>query len=150
MKNIPHNTIEAILSDLAGVNVVLHEAVPSHWVAVPLEKIHIRSKVWRKLRSGPASGIGASPIEAALLMARAIGEGGPRKVAPKYRARAWLINLLSDGQPIQVGEIRSMADSAGMTWSSVDRAARELCISRKKCGFRKGWTWKRFDTFEDS
>lgn len=134
--------IEAVLSEWVGVDLVLHKAAPSSWVAVPLDRVHIRSQAWRKLRFGPASGIGSSAIEAALLMARAIGESRPRTVAPKYRARVWLIKLLADGQPIPVGNIRSMANSAGITWSSVDRAARELCIHRKKCGFQCGWSWQ--------
>jgi hypothetical protein len=134
--------IESILSDWVGVNVSLREARPTCWVVVPVDRTHIRSKVWQKLRFGPASGVGASPIEAGLLMARAIGEGGPRKVAPKHRARTWLIDLLSDGQSIKVDEIRSMADRLGMNWSSVDRAARDLSIQRGKCGFRSGWSWR--------
>ena len=149
MTHLLNKEIESILSDLAGVEVVLNEARPSRWVAVPSERGHIRSKVWQRLRLGPMSGVGSSPIVAALLMARAIGEGGPRKVAPKHRARVWLVDLLSDGEPILVEKIRSMADRSGMTWSSVDRAARDLCIQRTKCGFRCGWSWNMPYLMED-
>lgn len=134
--------IEAILSDWAGVDVVLREAVPTCWLAVPKQRVHIRSKVWQKLRFGPASGIGTTPIEAALLLARAIGAVVPKKVTPKDRARVWLNEMLLDGRPVEVKKIRALANGAELSWSSVDRAARDLCIKRIKCGFRSGWTWQ--------
>lgn len=142
MTNILNIEIERALSNLSGVEVVLFEARPSSWVVIPSKRGQLRSKVWQTLRSGPLSGIGSTPMVAALLMARAVGVGGARKVAPKYRAREWLIDQFSDGQPIQVNKIRSMAVRSGMTWSSVDRAARDLSIKRTKCGFRSGWTWQ--------
>lgn len=133
--------IENRLSALTNVDVHLHEARQGCWVVVPTERTYLHSKLWRTLRAGHKSGIGTTAIEASLLFAWAMGAVGPRKIAPKYRAREWLINLLSDGLPIQVEKIKAMAFNAGITWSSVDRAAREVCISRRKCGFRGGWVW---------
>jgi len=142
MNNSAHTEIAAFLSTLASIPVKLLEARLGAWVVVPVERSHLHSRVWRILRSGHQSGVGETAIEAALLFARAVGVGGQRRVAPKHRARAWLRDQLANGQSLSVSQIRSNADSAGVTWSSVDRAARELGILRKKCGLRGGWTWR--------
>ena len=142
MNNSTHTEMAAFLSTLSNVSVKLLEARLGAWVVVPVERSHLHSRVWRMLRSGHQSGVGGTAIEAALLFARAVGVGGQRRVAPRHRAKAWLLDQLASDQSFSVSQIRSNADSAGVTWSSVDRAARELGILRQKCGLRGGWTWR--------
>jgi hypothetical protein len=134
--------VETFITQLAGTGVIMREVKPGAWVVVPVERSHLHSRVWRMLRSGHQSGVGGTAIEEALLFARAVGVGGQRRVAPKHRAKAWLLDQLASDQSFSVSQIRSNADSSGVTWSSVDRAARELGVIRQKCGLRGGWTWR--------
>lgn len=134
--------IEEHLNKFTGIKVFLHEARQGCWVVLPKERTYLHSKLWRTLRAGNQMGIGNSPIDAAILFASATGAAGPRKIATKHRAREWIVNILSEGLAVQVQQIKAMAFKAGIPWSSVDRAARELGIWRKKCGFRASWTWQ--------
>jgi hypothetical protein len=136
------------LSTLANVSVKLLKARLGAWVIVPLERSNLQSKIWCMLRSSQQSGVGGTAIEAALLFANAVGAGGQKRVAQKHRARAWLLDQFASGQSLAVSQIRSNADSVGVTWSSVDRTARDLGILRKKCGFQSGWSWQRPCTSE--
>ena len=142
MNNSTHTEIAAFLSTLASIPVKLLEARLGAWVVMPVDRAHLHSRVWRMLRSGHQYGVWGTAIEAAMLFARAVGVGGQRRVAPKHRARVWLLDQLAGDQSLSVSQIRTMADSAGVTWSSVDSAARELGIHRQKCGLRGGWAWR--------
>ena len=130
------------LSNLTGVPVQLVEPKPGSWVVVPKDRGLLRTKLWTVLRTGPGGGIGHSPVQAALLFVKAFGSAGPRKVAAKHRARTWISELLADGEPRTVDEVKALARASGITWSSADRAARELSVERMKCGFHGPWIWQ--------
>jgi hypothetical protein len=134
--------IEQTIFDLTRVPVELKQPKTDCWVVIPKDRSLLQSRLWRELRNGPCHGVGSSPIQAAVLLARAVGSTGPRRVSPRYRARSWVEELLADFKPRSVDEIKKKAHAEFIPWSSVDRAARELCILRKKCGFRGCWFWE--------
>lgn len=135
-------SIKRLISNLTGVSIEILQPKVGLWIAAPKDRSMLQSKLWKELRYGPLSGVGKCPMEAALLLARAAGAAGPRKVSPRYRARLWLQTLLKDFDSHSVDEIKQKARTDLLPWSSVDRAARDLCIQRTKCGFRSGWSWK--------
>jgi hypothetical protein len=135
-------SIEQIISNLTKVPIEMLQPKVGLWIAAPKDRSMLQSKLWKELRNGPLSGVGKCPIEAAFLLARAAGAAGPRRVSPRHRARLWLETLLKDSGSHSVEEIKQKAHSDHLPWSSVDRAARDLCIQRKKCGFRSGWSWQ--------
>ena len=137
MKNLNNS-----LKLLVGVAVELREPKKGCWVAAPGDKSLIKSRLWKELRAGPSGGIGQTPVDAALLLARAAGATGPRRVSPRHRARSWLLQLLADGMPQPTTAIRRQAESDSVPWSAVDRAGREVDILREKCGFHGPWTWR--------
>lgn len=49
--------------------------------------------------------------------------------------------------PVTVNEIKSLAKSAGFSWSTIRRARDELGIRSRKIGFGGGWMWE-FSSFE--
>lgn len=134
--------IEKTIFDLILVPVELKQPKLDCWVVVPRDRSLLKSKLWNELRIGPYSGVGSSPLQAAVLLARAIGSTGPKRVSKRYRARSWVKALLADSKPRTVDEIKRKAQAEFIPWSSVDRAARELGILRKKCGFRGCWSWE--------
>lgn len=60
------------------------------------------------------------------------------KVSVVDDAKSFLEDELSDG-PKSVGQIRSLANAAGLSWASVNRAKQDMPISSNKVG--DGWTW---------
>jgi hypothetical protein len=139
---IHEKSIEQFISNLIKIPIELVQPQDGYWIVVPKNRKLLQTKLWRELRIGALSGIGKSPVEAAVLLARAFGATGPRKVSPRHRARFWLETLLNDLSSHSVEEIKQRAQADLLPWSSVDRAARDLCIRRKKCGFRSGWSWQ--------
>ncbi len=137
-----YKSAEDFISSLTHVPVELLEPQKNLWVVVPKDRSMVKSKLWGVLRSGPFGGVGKTPLEAIILLARAAGVVETRRVSPRHRARSWLLQLLGDGSHQSVDFISLKARENNVPWSSVDRAARELCIQRKKSGFHGGWTWK--------
>jgi hypothetical protein len=135
-------SIEQFISNLIKIPIELMQPKAGCWIVVPKDRKLLQSKLWRELRIGALSGVGKSSVEAAVLLARAFGATGPRRVSPRHRARFWLETLLNDFCSHSVEEIKQRAQADLLPWSSVDRAARDLCIKRKKCGFRNGWSWQ--------
>ena len=62
--------IDAFITRLAGISVQIREAKPGAWVAVPLDKGQMKSKIWQALRCGPQQGVGRTAQEAAILLAQ--------------------------------------------------------------------------------
>lgn len=139
--NIHDESLEKLIVNFSKVPIQLLEPKVGLWIVVPKDRSMLQSKLWKELRNGPLGGVGKSPIEAAFLLARAAGATGPRRVSPRHRARSWLESLLGDLRCLSVDEIKGKAQADSLPWSSVDRAARELRISRKKNGYRGGWIW---------
>lgn len=135
-------SIEQFISNLLNVPIELRQPKVGYWIVVPKDKKLLQSKLWRELRTGIFCGVGKSSWEAAVLMARAYGASGPRRVSPRHKARLWLEALLKDFCVHSVDEIKQKAQADLLPWSSVDRAARDLRIKRTKCGFRSGWSWQ--------
>lgn len=140
--------LEKTTSTIAGIPIELIEPRPGLWIATPVNRKLLRSKLWLSLRTGPSSGIGSTPLEAALLLCTSVGACGIKKVAPRHKAKKWIRKLLSNGVAQEVAQLKKAAMAEGLTWSSVDRAARELCIERVKCGFRDGWRWQMLNKCE--
>lgn len=140
--HIYDNAIEKFISNFIKVPIELLQPKDGLWVVAPKDRCMLHSKLWNELRNGPLSGVGQSPIEAVLLLVRAAGATGPRRISPRYRARFWLQDLLGDFRNLSVEKIKQKAEADHLPWSSVDRAARDLCIKRTKCGFRSGWSWQ--------
>jgi hypothetical protein len=124
--------IEKATSNIAGVLVELIEPRPGLWIAAPINRELLHSKLWQSLRRSPSCGIGHSPLEAALLLCRSVGACSRGKIAPRHKAKIWLQNILANGVSKEVTNLKRAAQSEGITWSSVDRAARDLSISRIK------------------
>lgn len=140
--HIYDNAIEKFISNFIKVPIELLQPKVGLWVVAPKDRCMLHSKLWNELRNGPLSGVGQSPIEAVLLLVRAAGATGPRRISPRYRARFWLQDLLGDFRSLSVEKIKQKAEADHLPWSSVDRAARDLSIKRTKCGFRSGWIWQ--------
>jgi len=140
--HIYDDTIEEFISNFIEMPIELLQPKVGLWVVVPKDRRMLHSKLWNELRNGPLSGVGQSPIEAILLLVRAAGASGPRRISPRYRARFWLQDLLGDFRNLSVEKIKQKAEADHLPWSSVDRAARDLSIKRTKCGFRSGWSWQ--------
>lgn len=136
-----HQEIETVLSKLAGTPVALRNPSQGLWVAAPVDKALIKSKTWTALRSSKGAGVGSTPIEAGLLLATAIGAAGPIKSTKQTQARQWLRGLLGNGVPRTVSELRELAQSGGVSWDAIDRAARDLGVLREKCGLGGPWIW---------
>ena len=138
--HIYDDAIEKFISNFIKVPIELVQPKVGLWVVVPKDRCMLHSKLWNELRNGPLSGVGQSPIEAVLLLVRAAGATGSRRISPRYRARFWLQDLLGDFRNLSVEKIKQKAEADHLPWSSVDRAARDLSIKRTKCGFRSGWS----------
>lgn len=138
--------MDELLSTLSGVGANLVEPKPGCWVVVPIHRSNLRSRLWQALRAGPCGGVGHNPTEAALLFARAVGATGSRRIAPKHKAKEWLVDLLSRESTqgsMHVSDVRSAAARDQIPWNTVDRVARETGVIRHKSGFRAGWVWTR-------
>jgi len=133
--------ISEAIKAITGIEVSAKEVKPGAWVMVPADRALMRSKAWQALRSGPAAGIGQTPIEAAFLLALAMGKVGMRPPSKQQAAKAWLQSLLATGLALMATDIKARAQDAGHTWTSVDRAARELGIQRQKLGMAGPWMW---------
>jgi hypothetical protein len=133
---------EEFISNFIGVPIEILQPKVGLWIAAPKDRSMLQSKLWKELRNGPHSGVGKCSIEAALLLARAAGTAGPRRVSPRHQARLWLVTLLKNSSGHTVEKIKQKALADHLSWSSVDRAARDLSIQRTKCGFRSGWSWQ--------
>ena len=117
-----------------GIEVSAKEVKPGCWVVAPKDRSLLQSKAWQALRSGPAAGIGRTPIEAAILLALAMGKVGIKPPSQQQAAKAWLQSLLGNGLALMASDIKARAQDAGHTWTAVDRAARES-TPRSKLGF---------------
>lgn len=133
---------EKILGELLKTEISIREVRAGAWVAVPKDRRLLQSKTWKALRQGPKSGVGHCLSEAAVLLAIAYGRSKPRLKAPRHTAKAWLAEFMAVKSEVSVELVKSHAVSLGVSWSAVDRAARDLGILRKKTGFNGGWTWK--------
>lgn len=58
----------------------------------------------------------------------------------KDDAKEFLASVLSDG-PVRAGELKRDADGAGYSWKTMQRAASDLGVDRRKIGMREGWMW---------
>lgn len=133
--------VDAFITRLAGTSVQIREPRPGAWVAVPLDKAQMRSKIWQALRSGPQQGVGRTAQEAAILLALAVGAAGPAKTTKQQKAQQWLQALLSNGAARTVAEVHALAKEQGISLAALDRAARSIGVLREKCGLQGPWIW---------
>ncbi len=76
---------------------------------------------------------------AADILARAERDTGSRNTG-RMAACNFLLEELRSG-PVTVNEIKSSAESAGFSWSTIRRARDDLGIRTRKTGFGGGWVW---------
>jgi len=143
MRSDEMNKAETILGELLKTEISIREVRAGAWVAVPKDRRLLQSKTWKALRQGPKSGIGHCLTEAAVLLAIADGLSRPRSKAPRHTAKAWLTDFMSSKSEVSVDQVKSHASRLGVSWSALDRAARDLGIQRVKSGFRGGWIWSK-------
>ena len=132
---------EKILGELLKTEISIREVRAGAWVAVPNDRRLLQSKTWMALRQGPKSGVGHCLSEAAVLLAIAYGRSKPRLKAPRHTAKAWLAEFMAGRSEVSVDQVKSYACSLGLSWSALDRAARDLGVERRKTGFSGGWIW---------
>lgn len=133
--------MEEFLSIMAGVPVELIEPEPGSWIAAPkVRTMAKKTRLWQALRAGPAAGVGTSPVGAALLLAMALGRCNGRPVAKRLQAQAWLKEALAGGA-LAAGEVKAQGQARGLSWSVLDRAARDIQVRRKKAGIVGPWFW---------
>lgn len=138
--------IELELTRLAGVPVAMI-AIRGAYVVAPVDRALLTSPVWSALRAGPRDGVGRTPLEAALLLARAIGSASPqasrRTRAAVRSADLWLIKYLRRAQgTASAREVSVAAERDGVTRSSLRMAAERLRVIKTKSGLRAGWIWR--------
>lgn len=133
----------AVVAHLVGTPIEIRE-VGGAFVAVPVDRAHLRSPTWAALRAGPRSGIGRTPEEAALLLAHAAGvsTGGARRPATPRAADRWLQEALQRaGGIVLVSDVVQAARAAGIASETLRRAATRLGVVRKELGLQGGWSW---------
>lgn len=73
------------------------------------------------------------------------GNGKAEKRGPEPEARnaaaEWLRRVLSGG-PVATAKVKDEAKAAEYAWRTVQRAADELRVERRKAGYGEGWTWE--------
>jgi hypothetical protein len=81
---------------------------------------------------------------------RSVGEllAQPKESKPSVvdDAKSFLQEELANG-PLPVEQIQALAKAAGVSWSSVNRAKKQLLISSTKVG--EGWIWTLFTAKEN-
>jgi energy-coupling factor transporter ATP-binding protein EcfA2 len=65
-------------------------------------------------------------------------EAAPR---PRDMAAEWLRGVLADG-PVAVSDIQVGAKAAGLSWTTVRRAADHLGTTTEKTAYAAGWAWR--------
>lgn len=63
-----------------------------------------------------------------------------RPRSARDRAKAWLLDELGAG-PVAAGALKERARAAGIPWSTLDRAARDLNVVRPRQGYQGGSMW---------
>lgn len=69
------------------------------------------------------------------------------KISIIDEATSFLEDALANG-PLSVPQLQALAKAAGISWSSINRAKKQLLISSTKVG--EGWMWTLFTTKENS
>lgn len=138
--------LELELTRLAAVPVSLVVIRGAHVVA-PINRALLHSPVWAALRAGPCGGVGRTPLEAALLLGRAIGfaavVASRRTRAAPRSADLWLKRYLYDAAgAVPARTVSAAAVCDGLTLASLRAAACRLRVVKMKSGLHGGWSWR--------
>lgn len=132
---------QTFLSKLAGVSLQIREAKPGLWVALPNNRAHLASKLWKTYMAGPSQGICKTADQAALLLALAAGETGPIRSTKQTIAADWLRGHLGSGMVIPVPWLKAQAKADGISLYALDRAAGSMGVRHEKSGLDGPWFW---------
>lgn len=66
---------------------------------------------------------------------------GPKAGTARKMEADFLRTVLADG-PVNVFDIKRQATDAGLSWRTVERAAKDIGIITRKLGFADGWAWE--------
>ena len=98
-------------------------------------------------RTVPGSGVDDAPIDVAGIAWCGPSEHGVHSLlgrtgkTPRHDATAWLVPILGDGA-MPEGDVRSAAEDAGHSWTTVKRAKEALGVTSVKHGFGKEGWWE--------